>query len=297
MMVIQILSSSIVASNNINSGETLFTLPRAALLTHQTSNNLTAWTDATDLEDPWTSLLLALLLESARAAKGESGWQAYLDILPSQASQFNTLMFWTASELDQLQASSVRDKIGRAGAEAKFRALAPRIRENRDVFGFAAIPDSQLEEELVKRCHVLASLIMAYAFDVQQYPRSSQPDDDGYVTDEEDQDLPKAMVPLADLLNADGERNNARLFYEDDGTLVMRAVQDIGEGEEVFNDYGPLPRSELVRRYGYITDEYAKYDVVDVPMKLFLEISEDMFGTSDGQVLDDVSFYEIGGIE
>lgn len=48
----------------------------------------------------------------------------------------------------------------------------------------------------------------------------------------------------------------------------MRALQPIAKGEEVLNDYGPLPRSDLLRRYGYITPEYAQYDVVEIPQSL-----------------------------
>jgi SET domain-containing protein 6 len=53
----------------------------------------------------------------------------------------------------------------------------------------------------------------------------------------------------------------------------MRATKAIQQGEEIFNDYGPLPRSELLRRYGYITDNYAKYDVVEVEHDLLVEVS------------------------
>ena len=45
----------------------------------------------------------------------------------------------------------------------------------------------------------------------------------------------------------------------------MKALKPINAGEEIFNDYGPLPRSDLLRRYGYITDNYAQYDVVEIP--------------------------------
>lgn len=48
----------------------------------------------------------------------------------------------------------------------------------------------------------------------------------------------------------------------------MRALQPIAKREEVLNDYGPLPRSDLLRRYGYITPEYAQYDVVEISQEL-----------------------------
>jgi SET domain-containing protein 6 len=58
------------------------------------------------------------------------------------------------------------------------------------------------------------------------------------------------------------------LFYEEEW-LSMKALKPIKAGEEIFNDYGPLPRSDLLRRYGYITDNYAHYDVVEIPIELF----------------------------
>ena len=62
----------------------------------------------------------------------------------------------------------------------------------------------------------------------------------------------------------------ARLFYEED-SLSMKALKPIKAGEEIFNDYGPLPRSDLLRRYGYITDTYAQYDVAEIPAEGIVE--------------------------
>lgn len=53
----------------------------------------------------------------------------------------------------------------------------------------------------------------------------------------------------------------------------MRATKSIGAGEEIFNDYGPLPRSDLLRMYGYITKNYEKYDVVELEHDLFVEVA------------------------
>lgn len=39
-------------------------------------------------------------------------------------------------------------------------------------------------------------------------------------------------------------------------------------GTEILNYYGPLPSSELLRRYGYVTLEHSRYDVVELPWSL-----------------------------
>lgn len=53
----------------------------------------------------------------------------------------------------------------------------------------------------------------------------------------------------------------------------MKATKAIKAGEEVLNDYGPLPRSDLLRRYGYITDRYAQYDVVEVFLDMICKVA------------------------
>ena len=64
---------------------------------------------------------------------------------------------------------------------------------------------------LLELAHVMGSLIMAYAFDIEKSETEEDDvdeNDESYMTDDEDEQLPKGMVPLADLLNADADRNN-----------------------------------------------------------------------------------------
>ena len=47
----------------------------------------------------------------------------------------------------------------------------------------------------------------------------------------------------------------------------MRAIKPIPQNEEIFNDYGEIPRADLLRRYGYVTENYAPYDVIELSLK------------------------------
>jgi hypothetical protein len=47
----------------------------------------------------------------------------------------------------------------------------------------------------------------------------------------------------------------------------MKAIKPITQGEEIFNDYGELPRADLLRRYGYVTDNYKVFDVIELSLK------------------------------
>jgi len=179
-----------------------------------------------------------------------SRWSPYFAVLPSS---LDSLVFWSPSELAELQASAVINKIGKEDAEAIFHQKVEPL---------------NLVNGTIGLFHQMASIIMAYAFDIpQEDPLSDlENEKDEELIDDEDQQTVLTMIPLADMLNADAERNNARLVC-DNNDLEMRSIKKIKEGEEIFNDYGPLPRSDLLRRYGYITDKYAPYDVAELSTK------------------------------
>ena len=198
--------------------------------------------------------------------KKDSKWAPYLAVLPQQ---LDSLVFWSDPEIRELQASAVVDKIEKANAEGMFAQLItiPRL-ENCDT----------------ELCHRVASIIMAYAFDIpgtMNCSSSNEQDGDELVSDdEEDEPTMMSMIPLADMLNADADKNNVRLCCDNED-LEMRTIKPITSGEELFNDYGSLPRSDLLRRYGYITDGYSIYDVVEVSTEHLISLFRD-----GGQNLD-----------
>ncbi|KAI0368296.1 SET domain-containing protein [Pilatotrama ljubarskyi] len=71
--------------------------------------------------------------------------------------------------------------------------------------------------------------------------------------DDEDREDPAdvAMVPMADMLNARFESENAKLFYEE-RELKMVSTKPIKAGEQIYNTYGDPPNSDLLRRYGHV---------------------------------------------
>ncbi|CAN9140832.1 unnamed protein product [Alternaria alternata] len=263
----------VVATQNIAEHELLFRIPRASILSVENSilsTEIPASTFA--LLGPWLSLILVMLYEYHNG--NASNWAPYFAVLPTD---FNTLMFWSDDELAELQASAVVNKIGKEGADEVFtEQLLPVIEEFAEIIfsGDERAKDKAKEmrsPQNLELMHKMGSLIMAYAFDVEPATPSKDVDDEGFAEEEEDAALPKGMVPLADMLNADADRCNARLFYEKD-CLEMKALSPITAGDEIFNDYGSLPRSDLLRRYGYVTDNYAQYDVVEIPAELVTDI-------------------------
>jgi SET domain-containing protein 6 len=156
---------------------------------------------------PWLSLMVVMIYEYLLGEN--SKWFPYFRILPSS---FDTLMFWDEKQLAELQASVIVDKIGKQSAnQSILDSVAPLIRSNRSLFppieGLNSWNDETGTSALLQLAHRMGSLIMAYAFDIDKTEEDETPDEDGFFPDEEEQPL-KGMVPLADLLNADADRNN-----------------------------------------------------------------------------------------
>ena len=73
------------------------------------------------------------------------------------------------------------------------------------------------------------------------------------------------MIRLADAYQA--------YLIQNQASLTMIALKDIKAGEQIYNDFGELPRSDLLRRYGYVTDRYKKWDVVEISLALVEEVA------------------------
>lgn len=225
------------------------------------------------------ALVLALIYET----RPQSEWKPYIDILPKE---FDTLMFWSPAELAVLEGSAVLEKIGRDEAEKEFRSiLAPLLNTHRDYFKDTEITFDETSGEVVESTllscgHRIASCIMSYSFDIRIFPQNYRPSnndsDSESGTDGEEIEHYKTMVPLADLLNADSHKNNARLFQYPTH-LSMSSLCHIPAQTQLYNDYGLLPRSDLLRRYGYLTPGYAKYDVVELKGGLVTEVVLKMY--------------------
>ncbi|KAI5854794.1 SET domain protein [Tricharina praecox] len=262
----------LVALSALSPDETLFRLPRSSCLTPSTSSlpPLSATSaSAYSALTPWLQLMLTLLYES----RASSSWAPYLTLLPQR---FDTLMYWAPHELEWLRGSKVLDKVGRQAADETFRTeLLPIVRANPDVFG--ELPEgAEGEQRLLDAAHRVGSAVMAYSFDLSSGDESDSSDDDDDDGEEEGEEEGeggskkryKAMVPLADLLNADVPAN-CRLF-QTATHLEMRTLRELPAGAQLFNDYGALPRSDLLRRYGYTTRNYAPFDVVEVPAPMVI---------------------------
>ncbi|KAK4245517.1 hypothetical protein C7999DRAFT_34078 [Corynascus novoguineensis] len=275
----------IVAKADIPADTVLFTVPRDAIICSATAALKNEIPGIFDLEgegdgdsdlgdedgtssssqDSWSLLILILIYEHFRG--DASKWKPYLEVLPSA---FDTPMFWSPAELSELQASALVARVGKGEADAMIESkILPVIRAHEHVFfprGRGEVDDTQLLE----MAHRMGSAIMAYAFDLEKdddddAAATADDAEDEWVEDREGRTM-LGMVPMADMLNADAEFN-AHINHGED-SLTATTLRPIRAGEEILNYYGPLPNSELLRRYGYVTPKHSRYDVVELPWEL-----------------------------
>ncbi|KAJ7933792.1 SET domain-containing protein [Mycena leptocephala] len=269
-----------VALKDIPEGHVLFKIPRGLLLSTDTSTlpgrvGLDRWREA-KMHMGWVGLILCMMWETAQGSS--SKWSKYLDSLPTT---FDTPMFWSDLELEELKGTSVVEKLGKADAGRDFtEKLLPIVQSRPDLFPAETIPIYYTLEIY----HVMGSRILSRSFDVekddpeedtegnvgadtslgsamdvdvsQEEAESAHDGDSEHAeededTEEEEEPSGVSMVPLADMLNAQYGSENAKLFHEKDD-LRMVSTKLIKAGEQIWNTYGDLPNAELLRRYGHV---------------------------------------------
>ncbi|KAI8968075.1 SET domain-containing protein [Trametes punicea] len=267
-----------VALQDIPEDHILFTIPRDLTLSTRTSSLPSllgkSWKEYR-LHEGWAGLILCMMWEESRGS--DSKWSGYLATLPTK---FDTPMFWDEEDLKELQGTAVVDKIGRDDAERDYyEKLVPAMKTRPDLF-----PEDKLPAFFsLERYHVMGSRILSRSFHVEPWKGEHTDDQDEQGEDEaantsamdidhneregdtgepasprrpkhdEEREDPSdvAMVPMADMLNARFESENAKLFYEE-RELRMVSTKPIKAGEQIWNTYGDPPNSDLLRRYGHV---------------------------------------------
>ncbi|KAK2749437.1 hypothetical protein FQN57_006371 [Myotisia sp. PD_48] len=233
---------SIFTTKDLDKDEELLSVPEKEVLCVKNSKAKVFLGKDQRKNDPWFCMIVVMIYEYLQGPK--SKWASYFEILPTT---FDTLMYWNDDELRELEGSAIINKIGKAEAEETFRtSLVPLLLKHSKFFPPAGnmpsfdTPDGL--DAILSLAHRMGSLIMAYAFEMG--------------VDDNNSPAQKAMVPLADLFNADGEDyRNVHLCWEP-GRFYMVTTCPVRKGEELFNDYGELSKADLLRRYGYASYYY-----------------------------------------
>ncbi|TXT05058.1 hypothetical protein VHUM_03878 [Vanrija humicola] len=267
-----------VARKPIKAHTPLFHIPLDYLLTPWTSSLKAHLSDAEweSLDGGWARLILCMMWEESR----ESKWGGYLRNMPRT---FDSPMFWGDADQAELRGTDIETRIGKADAEADYHAkLAPLLAARTDLFPAGS------EHFSLDAYHVQGSRILSRSFTIP-ISRAGGPitepeeDEDG---DEDEEEEVAVMVPMADMLNAAYERDNARLFAEGEEEeedveveekhdfgegFTMISTKDIAEGEQIYNTYASPPNSELLRKYGHV-------DILPLPEEVTSLLSAEELG-------------------
>ncbi|XP_076590177.1 N-lysine methyltransferase setd6-like [Chaetodon auriga] len=251
-----------LAKDNIEEGEVLFTIPRSALLHHGTtrvSALLEKERSSLVSSSGWVPLLLALMYEHMSS---ESHWKPYLSLW----TDFKTLdhpMFWSKEERERLlKGTGVSEAVSTdlANIQREYTdVVLPFITKHPDLWS----PDTHTLELYTE----LVAFVMAYSFQEPQEEEDNEED-----VEEEKAPNPPMMVPMADMLNH-VSNHNAKLEFTPD-SLKMVCARSIHKGEEVFNTYGQIANWQLLHMYGF-TEPYQSNsnDTADIPISNFYKVA------------------------
>lgn len=107
---------SLVAVEDVDEDEELFSIAQSDVLTVQTSSLQKVKPPLLERLDSWKSLVLVVICEVGLGK--ESAWWKYLQILPTN---FDTLIYWSSSELAELEGSAVLNKAKRDDADGSLK--------------------------------------------------------------------------------------------------------------------------------------------------------------------------------
>ncbi|KAJ7162078.1 SET domain-containing protein [Mycena filopes] len=214
-----------VALKDIPEGHVLFKIPRDLLLSTETSPlpGLVGlpWTEA-KMNVGWAGLILCMMWETAQGSS--SKWSKYLESLPAS---FDTPMFWSELELEELQGTSVVEKLGKADAERDFREkLLPMVQVRgalmgcpcpcQELISIQSRPDLFPPEAVptfytLDIYHVMGSRILSRSFDVEKdEPEDGNENEDGGDREEE------GNTSLGSAMEVDGAQEDAESAHGGD---------------------------------------------------------------------------------
>ncbi|KAF9481573.1 SET domain-containing protein [Pholiota conissans] len=278
-----------VALKDIPEGHTVFSIPRTLVLSTRTSQLPNRFGEVPwrgfGLHEGWSGLMLCMMWEAALGA--QSKWGPYFDIMPST---FDTPMFWNDIDLAELQGTSVVEKLGREQANKDYNEkVIPAMQSRPDLFNQEDISTrysletfhimgsrilsrsftlEKTDDAAEKDAHDddVGNTSIGSAMDVDSGQNASHPhsddahaegedahaqEEEGGSDDEEEVAAEVVMIPYADILNARYQTENVKLFYEPD-CLRMVSTKPIKAGDQIWNTYGDLPNSELLRGFGHV---------------------------------------------
>ena len=214
-------SRGVVAKSNILKNEIIMIIPKTCLISLEDALETEIGKQIgefmnKELHSPKHSLLSAFILTEEKNEK----WKFYFDLLPKDFSNFP--IFYTDKEMEYLKGSPFLNQIYEKKIELKLDY--ERICEH--------IP--QFEQFSFLKFIKARMLIGSRIFGVEINKKTTD-----------------VLAPFADLLNHKRPKQTHWYYDNQLNAFVIQSLENIKEGEEIYDSYGPKTNTRFLLNYGF----------------------------------------------
>jgi histone-lysine N-methyltransferase SETD3 len=218
----------VIAKQNIYKDEIILKIPKNLLISLEIAKDTELGQQIAsfmycDLNSPKHCLLSSFILNE-KLLKEQSKWKFYLDLLPQDYSNFP--IFFTEKEMTYLEGSPFKTQIEDKKAEI--------MKDYNQICCY--IPDFK-KFSFKEFCEVRMA-VSSRIFGVKIENRKTD-----------------VLAPYADLLNHKRPRQTHWMYDDRFKAFTIQAIEDIPQGEEVYDSYGKKCNSRFLLNYGFIVEE------------------------------------------
>ena len=243
----------VIAKSNILKNEIIMTIPKCCLITLENAMNTEYGKKISDimyteLNSPKHCLLSSFLLYEENNPK----YKYYFDLFPKDFSNFP--VFYKKEELEYLKGSPFLLQILEKKKDMKndYNKLCKYL-PNYQLFKYKKFKEARM-------------LISSRIFGISINDKKTD-----------------VLAPFADLLNHKRPRQTQWYFDDNLESFVIQAIDNIKEGDEIFDSYGKKTNARFLLNYGFCLDdndtsEYLltvefneKYPLYEIKKKLFFQ--------------------------
>ena len=215
----------VIAKSKISKDEIIMTIPKDCLISLETALETSIGKEIgkfmyNELTSPKHCLLTSFLLTEEKNPK----WKFYFDLLPNDFSNFP--IFYSQKELDYLKGSSFLNQI-----------YDKKIDMKMDYEKICKFIPSFSQFSYKKFCQA-RMMISSRIFGIQIGENKTD-----------------VLAPFADLLNHKRPRQTQWYFDNILQSFVIQALEDIEQGNEIFDSYGKKTNARFLLNYGFALED------------------------------------------
>ncbi|CAM9408993.1 unnamed protein product [Scytosiphon promiscuus] len=196
--------------------------------------------------------LTVLRLLHERGLGKSSPFFSYLSVLPHD---HRLPLEWTEAELELLQGTSVEPLVGTGSLDSQFEAFQQVVEQHPSLWEPSVCTKAAFAKGV--------NWVRSRGFTVMGDPH---------------------MIPGADMFNHDPNKQSVQIGTDGGDFFVMKTVQPVKAGEEVFSSFGHISNAQLLNSYGFVLPGNP-FDTVLIPSQLVVDTCYATFVKLEGDKL------------